>query len=115
MQVFGNLDLMEHVFRSFYDSLDPDISWSTEACLRLAMLVSKEFFVPARNILWRSIPGLSPVLRILCNYSGYSLPKLLESVEVTKNYVRTTARPLWRDVANSEPIIRLPFVSLRLR
>ena len=90
MQVFGNLNLMEHVFHSFYDNLDPNIPWSTEASLRLAMLVSKEFFVPARNILWRSTPSLPPVLRILCSHPDYSGPKSLESIEVAENYVRKT-------------------------
>lgn len=106
---------MEHVFRSFYNNLD--VPWSTEASLRLAMLVSKEFFEPARNILWRSIPSLSPVLRILCSHPDYSGPKSLESIKVPKNYLSTTiAYPSNNQPsARNQPCAREPTTTLLRR
>ncbi|KJA21635.1 hypothetical protein HYPSUDRAFT_77695 [Hypholoma sublateritium FD-334 SS-4] len=90
-EVFSNLDLMENVFRNFYEHSNVDMP-SPVACLRLAMLVSKGFFVPARNILWRSIHSLSPVLRILSNHSEYPESQSLGPLELTNVHASTSAR-----------------------
>lgn len=93
-EVFSNLDLMENIFRNFYERGNLDIP-SPAACLRLAMLVSKTFFAPARNVLWRSIPSLSPVLRILSSDSEYRDSKSLEVLEVTSVHVRAIINHLF--------------------
>ena len=63
--------------------------------------------------------GAFPVSPRFCGFcattQGIPLQNCWNQSKLLKTMYAQRSRPLWRDVANSEPIIRLPFVSLRLR